>query len=134
MFVHQVRVSNHGTPRSQLETTGEDFPLALLDSVDFQEAQRSGAVSPLHASLPRLLQAAQARLEQCECEAGCLSCVHMAGCGEYNEGLEKDAAAAILRWLLQGERPDAPAPTVAAPEIACHACASAEAEDDDEWE
>eukprot|EP00966_Prymnesium_polylepis_P286621 6620704-Prymnesium_polylepis.1 len=27
----------------------------------------------------------------------------MAGCGEYNEGLDKPAALLILRWLLQGE-------------------------------
>ena len=52
----------------------------------------------------------QARLEGCSCERGCLSCVHMAGCGEYNEGLEKPAARVILRWLLQGETPPSPAP------------------------
>ena len=46
-----------------------------------------------------------ARLESCGCEDGCLSCVHMAGCGEYNEGLDKKAAQAVLQWLLRGERP-----------------------------
>ena len=70
-------------------------------------------VDGLLPELPRLLQAAQARLEACECEAGCLACVHMAGCGEYNEGLEKHAARAILRWLLQGETPPLPAATAA---------------------
>ena len=55
----------------------------------------------------------QARLEGCSCERGCLSCVHMAGCGEYNEGLEKPAARVILRWLLQGETPPPPAPAEA---------------------
>ena len=72
-----------------------------------------GVAEALHGEMPRLLQAAQARLESCDCEDGCLACVHMAGCGEYNEGLEKHAARAILRWLLQGETPPLPAATAA---------------------
>ena len=64
-----------------------------------------GVADALQGDLSRLLQAAQARLETCECEGGCLGCVHMAGCGEYNEGLDKEAAKAILRWLIQGEVP-----------------------------
>ena len=59
----------------------------------------------LPEALPRLLQAALARLDECECEKGCLACIHMAGCGEYNEGLEKSAARTILKWLVQGEMP-----------------------------
>ena len=55
-------------------------------------------------------QAAQLRLESCDCEKGCLLCVHMPGCGEYNEGLDKAAARAVLRWLLQGEPPEPPPP------------------------
>ena len=70
-----------------------------------------GVADALLVELPRLLQAAQARLEACDCEEGCLACVHMSGCGEYNEGLEKPAAKAILRWLLQGELPPAPSAT-----------------------
>ena len=55
--------------------------------------------------MERLLQAAQVRLDACGCTDGCLSCVHMAGCSEYNEGLNKAAARDILRWLIQGELP-----------------------------
>ena len=67
-----------------------------------------GVADALLVELPRLLQAAQARLEACECENGCLACIHMSGCGEYNEGLDKVAACAILRWLLQGQQPELP--------------------------
>ena len=67
-----------------------------------------GVADALHVELPRLLQAAQARLEACDCDEGCLACVHMSGCGEYNEGLDKSAAKAILRWLCQGEMPEPP--------------------------
>jgi DEAD/DEAH box helicase domain-containing protein len=48
---------------------------------------------------------AGARLESCECEHGCLACVHLAGCGEYNEGLDKGGARDVLRWLLEGILP-----------------------------
>jgi DEAD/DEAH box helicase domain-containing protein len=68
-----------------------------------------GVADALLVELPTLLQAAQARLEACDCDEGCLACVHMSGCGEYNEGLSKPAARAILRWLLQGELPPAAA-------------------------
>ena len=39
----------------------------------------------------------QVRLDACGCSGGCLSCVHIAGCSEYNEGLDKAAASMILR-------------------------------------
>ena len=65
-----------------------------------------GVADALLLELPRLLEAAAARLASCDCSDGCLSCVHMAGCGEYNEGLDKQAAKRILRWLLEGEWED----------------------------
>ena len=64
-----------------------------------------GVADALPEGMPRLLQACQARLDECDCESGCLACVHMSGCGEYNEGLDKSAARAILKWLVQGEMP-----------------------------
>ena len=63
-----------------------------------------GVADLLLEELETLLRAAQQRLESCECELGCPSCIHMAGCGEYNEGLDKPAARRILRWLLQPEK------------------------------
>jgi len=68
-----------------------------------------GIADALLRALAPLLEAVQARLEACGCDGGCLSCVHMAGCGEYNEGLNKAAAQDVLKWLCQGELP-APAP------------------------
>jgi len=62
-----------------------------------------GVAEQLVDELGALLLATQQRLEHCACVEGCPSCVHMAGCGEYNEGLDKPAALLILRWLLQGE-------------------------------
>ena len=64
-----------------------------------------GVADALPEGMPRLLQACQARLDECDCESGCLACVHMSGCGEYNEGLDKSAARTILKWLVQGEMP-----------------------------
>ena len=65
-----------------------------------------GIADALLLGLPSLLEAALARLDSCTCgDEGCLSCIHMGGCGEYNEGLDKGAARKILRWLLLGEAP-----------------------------
>ena len=61
-----------------------------------------GISAALLAGLEEIFQAALARLESCECEHGCLSCIYMHGCGDYNEGLDKAAACAILRWLILG--------------------------------
>jgi hypothetical protein len=47
-----------------------------------------------------LLAAALERLVGCGCLGGCAGCVHMPGCGDYNEGLEKPAAIYILARLL----------------------------------
>ena len=62
-----------------------------------------GVADLLLGEMETLLLAVQQRLESCECDQGCPSCIHMAGCGEYNEGLDKPAARQILSWLLQGE-------------------------------
>ena len=67
-----------------------------------------GVADALQTQMPRLLQAAQSRIEGCDCEEGCLACIHMSGCGEYNEGLDKQGAITVLRWLISGEIPTAP--------------------------
>ena len=64
-----------------------------------------GIADALLHELPRIMAVAGARLESCECEHGCLACVHLAGCGEYNEGLDKGGARDVLRWLLEGILP-----------------------------
>ena len=56
----------------------------------------AGLSSPLHKMTPRLLAGAAELLGQCECEAGCPSCVGPTGeVGERG----KEAAARILREL-----------------------------------
>ena len=49
--------------------------------------------------LDPLLLACQQRLKSCTCQDGCPSCIFMPGCGEYNEGLEKAGAIALLGHL-----------------------------------
>ena len=69
-----------------------------------------GLAGRLLGTLPALLRAAQARLEGCACAEGCPACVHKPQCGEYNEGLDKEAARLLLRWLLQREEIPTPDP------------------------
>ena len=61
-----------------------------------------GVAKALLDELPALLAAARSRLRHCPCADGCPACVHMPGCGEYNEGLDKRAALRILAALLDG--------------------------------
>ena len=67
-----------------------------------------GLAGRLLGALPPLLRAAQSRLDASDCEDGCPACEHMAGCGEYNQGLDKEAARLLLGWLVQREEPPAP--------------------------
>ncbi|MBM7051964.1 DEAD/DEAH box helicase [Rothia sp. ZJ1223] len=58
------------------------------------------------------MQATLDAIGACECETGCPSCVQSPKCGNRNEPLDKDAAAKVLRALLEHTRPsyeDAPA-------------------------
>jgi DEAD/DEAH box helicase domain-containing protein len=50
--------------------------------------------------LPELWSASLDVIEHCPCVAGCPSCVQSPKCGNFNEPLDKKAAAMILRWLL----------------------------------
>lgn len=87
-------------------------PLALLDyslahskAASLSPNRRGGGTGLAQALLSRLeplLRAAQACLASCKCNTGCPSCILMSGCGEYNEGLDKRAAALILEHLLGG--------------------------------
>ncbi|HIE51446.1 MAG TPA: DUF1998 domain-containing protein, partial [Armatimonadetes bacterium] len=47
--------------------------------------------------LPEVLRATYDTLLQCDCEAGCPSCVQSPFCGNNNEPLDKEGAVAILR-------------------------------------
>jgi DEAD/DEAH box helicase domain-containing protein len=52
--------------------------------------------------LPELWKATLDVIEACPCEGGCPSCVQSPKCGNFNQPLDKRAAAVILRWLLAG--------------------------------
>ena len=52
--------------------------------------------------LPELWQATLDVIEACPCDGGCPSCVQSPKCGNFNQPLDKAAAALILRWLLTG--------------------------------
>mmetsp|Transcript_4079 Transcript_4079/g.7221 ORF Transcript_4079/g.7221 Transcript_4079/m.7221 type:complete len:167 (+) Transcript_4079:1-501(+) len=72
--------------------------------------RRSGGVGVAEKLLPNLavlLQAVSQRVDNCSCTTGCLSCIHMSGCNEYNEGLDKQAAQSILHMVISGEGAEA---------------------------
>eukprot|EP00638_Chattonella_subsalsa_P000234 CAMPEP_0117767162 /NCGR_PEP_ID=MMETSP0947-20121206/21430_1 /TAXON_ID=44440 /ORGANISM="Chattonella subsalsa, Strain CCMP2191" /LENGTH=1052 /DNA_ID=CAMNT_0005590729 /DNA_START=41 /DNA_END=3200 /DNA_ORIENTATION=+ len=66
------------------------------------ETQRGGLglSEKLMQQFVLLLQTAKEIIQSCNCEDGCLSCIQLGRCGEYNEGLEKDAALDILNLLF----------------------------------
>ena len=53
-----------------------------------------------YASADRHLQATLEVIEACRCSDGCPSCVQSPKCGNGNEPLDKQGAAALLRTLL----------------------------------
>jgi len=71
------------------------------------ETQRGGLglCQRLQHNFLALLQMAKDTILSCSCNEteGCLSCIQMGGCGEYNEGLDKNAALDILSLLLPAE-------------------------------
>ena len=52
------------------------------------------------AHVLRHLRATLATLDECSCRDGCPSCVQSPKCGNFNEPLDKDGAAAMLRTAL----------------------------------
>ncbi len=54
--------------------------------------------------LPELWAATLDVIAACPCERGCPSCVQSPKCGNFNQPLDKAAAAWILRWLLEERR------------------------------
>lgn len=54
--------------------------------------------------LPELWAAALDVIKACPCSGGCPSCVQSPKCGNFNQPLDKKAAAIILGWLLGRNR------------------------------
>jgi DEAD/DEAH box helicase domain-containing protein len=58
-------------------------------------------IAPIgYAAGERHLRATLAVLEECPCAAGCPSCVQSPKCGNFNEPLDKDGAARVLRLAV----------------------------------
>jgi DEAD/DEAH box helicase domain-containing protein len=81
----------------------------------------AGLMASLFDRVEALLEATLELVADCECEAGCPSCVHSPRCGSGNRPIDKAAARHVLELLLAreplplGEEPEAaPAPRVAA--------------------
>jgi DEAD/DEAH box helicase domain-containing protein len=54
--------------------------------------------------LPELWAATLDVIKACPCSGGCPSCVQSPKCGNFNQPLDKQAAAIILGWLLGRNR------------------------------
>ncbi len=54
--------------------------------------------------LPELWAATLDVIKACPCSGGCPSCVQSPKCGNFNQPLDKEAAAVILGWLLGRSR------------------------------
>lgn len=65
------------------------------------ESQKGGcgAASKVYAQWEMLLERAVRLLEECPCEEGCPKCIVIPHCGEYNHGLDKQAALKVGRAL-----------------------------------
>ncbi len=61
----------------------------------------AGISARAFASAETLLQATHERVRSCPCKQGCPSCVYSPKCGNGNEPLDKEGAAALLASLLQ---------------------------------
>ena len=81
----------------------------------------AGLMASLFDRVDALLEATLELVADCECEAGCPSCVHSPKCGSGNRPIDKAAARHVLELLLAreplpaGEEPESPpAPRLAA--------------------
>ncbi|MDH3730992.1 MAG: DEAD/DEAH box helicase [Acidimicrobiia bacterium] len=64
--------------------------------------QGGAGISPIgFESAQRHLEATLDALEQCPCLSGCPSCVVSPKCGNFNDPLDKEGAAALLRVVLR---------------------------------
>jgi DEAD/DEAH box helicase domain-containing protein len=59
-----------------------------------------GITAQAFREFERLAQDAHRLISECPCESGCPSCVQSPKCGNLNEFLAKDAAAALLQRMI----------------------------------
>jgi len=67
------------------------------------ERQRGGIgiISQIMDKMKELLEIAQERIIACTCKRGCPTCIHHPRCLDHNEGLQKEAAIAVLKLILK---------------------------------
>jgi DEAD/DEAH box helicase domain-containing protein len=85
-------------------TCGDPHPATGVVSVFVYDGQDggSGLAERGFAEAARWLSATRDAIAGCECENGCLSCVHSGRCGSGNRSLSKSGAVALLTALLAG--------------------------------
>ncbi|KAI9488424.1 hypothetical protein BDB00DRAFT_932711 [Zychaea mexicana] len=64
------------------------------------ETQPSGIIRQAYHFFSDLVNMSVEQLQNCECESGCPSCVHLASCSEHNVLCSKLGALVVLRSLL----------------------------------
>src|SRR5207302_6393112 len=85
--------------RRDIGSTTDEQRVVVYDFAD----GGTGLAEKAFQLLEDLLGRAAALLRECPCSAGCPSCVHLAGCPQGNNDLDKLAGLA----LLEGRSPDA---------------------------
>ncbi|KAI8139448.1 P-loop containing nucleoside triphosphate hydrolase protein [Fennellomyces sp. T-0311] len=72
------------------------------------ETQPSGIVRQTYQFFGDLVNMGIQQIQDCECEGGCPSCVHLSSCSEHNVLCSKTGALIILRSLLDMNIEDVP--------------------------
>lgn len=97
-----VEASELSCQHTRRDSDPNRYLLLLFDS----QKGGAGAAPKMYAHWEELLSKAVELMENCKCDEGCPNCIIAAHCGEYNHGLDKQAALKIGHALGYGTVPE----------------------------
>jgi len=63
-----------------------------------------GLAAHMFDHITELLEKTRSLVQECACDDGCPSCIHSPKCGSGNKPLDKQAALAVVRYLLEPDK------------------------------